>query len=80
VPMIEISTSEARLAGEFIGSIDGVLSVSIYGDKLHVAIQSKEITAKIMDQLKVKGFSVEGERQIIPSLEDVFISMVKKEQ
>jgi ABC-2 type transport system ATP-binding protein len=80
VPMIEISTSEARLAGEFIGSIDGVLSVSIYGDKLHVAIQSKEIAAKIMDQLKVKGFSVEGERQIIPSLEDVFISMVKKEQ
>jgi ABC-2 type transport system ATP-binding protein len=80
VPMIEISTSEARLAGEFIGSIDGVLSVSIYGDKLHVAIQSKEIAAKIMDQLKIKGFSVEGERQIIPSLEDVFISMVKKEQ
>jgi ABC-2 type transport system ATP-binding protein len=80
VPMIEISTSEARLAGEFIGSIDGVLSVSIYGDKLHVAIQSKEIAAKIMDQLKVKGFSVEGERQIIPSLEDVFISMVKDEQ
>jgi ABC-2 type transport system ATP-binding protein len=80
VPMIEISTSEARLAGEFIGSIDGVLSVSIYGDKLHVAIQSKEIAAKIMDQLKVKGFSVEGERQIIPSLEDVFISMVKNEQ
>ena len=77
VPMIEISTSEARSAGDFIGSIDGVLSVSIYGDKLHVAIQSKEIAAKIMDQLKAKGFSIEGEREIVPSLEDVFISMVK---
>jgi ABC-2 type transport system ATP-binding protein len=80
VPMIEISTSEARLAGKFIGSIDGVLSVSTYGDKLHVALQNKEITTKIMDQLKAKGFSVEGERQIVPSLEDVFISMVKDEQ
>jgi ABC-2 type transport system ATP-binding protein len=78
VPMIEISTSEARSVGEFIESIDGVLSVSIYGDKLHVAIQSKEIAAKIMDQLKAKGFSAKGERQIIPSLEDVFISMVSK--
>jgi ABC-2 type transport system ATP-binding protein len=80
VPMIEIATSEARSAGDFIGSIDGVLSVSIYGDKLHVAIQSKEIVAKIMDQLKAKGFSVEGEREIVPSLEDVFISMVKDEK
>ena len=80
VPMIEISTSEARSAGDFIGSIDGVLSVSTYGDKLHVAIQSKEIAVKIMDQLKTKGFLIEGEREIIPSLEDVFISMVNKEQ
>jgi ABC-2 type transport system ATP-binding protein len=78
VPMIEISTSEARSAGDYIGSIDGVLSVSIYGDKLHVAIQSKEIAAKIMDQLRTQGFSIEGEREIVPSLEDVFISMVSK--
>jgi ABC-2 type transport system ATP-binding protein len=77
LPMIEISTPEARAAGDFIGSIDGVFSVSIYGDRLHVAIQSKETTEKIMDQLKAKGFTVEGEREITPSLEDVFISMVK---
>jgi ABC-2 type transport system ATP-binding protein len=77
VPMIEISTSDVRSVGDFIGSIDGVLSVNTYGDRLHVAIKSKEIATKIMDQLKAKGFSIEGEREIIPSLEDVFISMVK---
>jgi ABC-2 type transport system ATP-binding protein len=77
VPMIEISTPEARSTGDFIESIDGVLSVSIYGDRLHVAIQNKGIATKIMDQLKTKGFSIEGEREIIPSLEDVFISIVK---
>lgn len=80
VPMIEISTPETQSVGEFIGSIDGVLSVNIYGDRLHVAIQSKEIAVTIMEQLKSKGFSIEGEREIVPSLEDVFISMVKKEQ
>jgi ABC-2 type transport system ATP-binding protein len=78
VPMIEISTSETRSAGDFIGSINGVLSVSTYGDKLHVAIQNKEMAITIMDQLKAKGFAIEGEREIIPSLEDVFISMVSK--
>jgi ABC-2 type transport system ATP-binding protein len=76
-PMIEISTSEARSAGEFIGSIDGVISVGTYGDRLHVAIQNREIAAKVMGQLKERGFSVEGEREIMPSLEDVFISMVR---
>ena len=80
VPMIEISTSDVRSAGDFIGSIDGVLSVNTYGDRLHVAIQNKEIATKIMDQLKTKGFSIEGEREIAPSLEDVFISMVKDEK
>jgi ABC-2 type transport system ATP-binding protein len=80
VPMIEISTSEARQVGDYIRSINGVLSVSIYGDRLHVAIQNKEIAVKIMDQLKTKGFSIEGEREIAPSLEDVFISMVKDEK
>lgn len=78
VPMIEITTSQAREAGGFVGSIDGVLSVNTHGDRLHVAIQSKELVMKIMDQLKTKGFSIEGEREIIPSLEDVFISMVSK--
>jgi ABC-2 type transport system ATP-binding protein len=80
VPMIEISASEARQVGDYIRSINGVLSVSIYGDRLHVAIQNKEIAVKIMDQLKTKGFSIEGEREIVPSLEDVFISMVKDEK
>jgi ABC-2 type transport system ATP-binding protein len=77
-PMIEISTSDVRSAGAFVGSISGVLSVNTYGDRLHVAIQNEEVAMKIMDQLKTKGFSIEGEREIVPSLEDVFIFMVSK--
>ena len=62
VPMIEISTSETRSAGDFIGSIDGVLSVSTYGDKLHVAIQNKEIAAKIYGPIEGKGFFNRGRK------------------
>ena len=78
VPMIEISTPEERSAGDFLKSVDGVLSVNIYGDRLHVAIKNREIAATIMELLKSKGISVQGQREIVPSLEDVFISMVSK--
>jgi ABC-2 type transport system ATP-binding protein len=80
VPMIEVSTPDARAAGVFLNALPGVLSVGMYGDRLHVAIESKEVVVKIMDQLKGKGFSIAGEREIIPSLEDVFIAMVREQE
>ncbi len=80
VVMIEISTSEPRSAGDLISSIPGVLSISAYGDRLHIAIKEKEVTTTILDQLRAKGFPIEGEREILPSLEDVFISTVQKQE
>jgi ABC-2 type transport system ATP-binding protein len=80
VVMIEIATSEPRSAGVLISSIPGVLSISAYGDRLHVATKERETTRTILDQLRAKGFSIEGEREILPSLEDVFISTVQKQE
>jgi len=79
-PMIEITTPEARFACDFLKSIESVLSVNAYGDRLHVAIRREENGKEIIDQLKVRGFSVEGERWIDPSLEDVFIAMTKDKE
>jgi ABC-2 type transport system ATP-binding protein len=79
-PMVEISTSETRRARDFIGSIPGVLSVNMYGDRLHVALERKDLAGEIMEQLRRKGFPVEGEREIIPSLEDVFINTVRERE
>jgi ABC-type uncharacterized transport system ATPase subunit len=75
--MIEITTPETRSAGDFLKSFDSVLSVNAYGDRLHVAIRREENGKEIVNQLKARGFSVEGERWIDPSLEDVFIAMTK---
>ncbi len=77
-PMVEISVSETRTARDLIGSIPGVLSVNMYGDRLHVALEKKELAERITEQLRVKGFAIEGEREIVPSLEDVFISTVRE--
>lgn len=76
-PMIEITTPEARSAGDFLKPLESVLSVNTYGDRLHVAMRRKESGKEIVDRLRVHGFSVEGERWIEASLEDVFISMTK---
>ena len=78
IPMIEISTPEARTARDFVASLPGVRSVNMYGDRLHIAMENTELAGKILDQLRAKGFPVEGEREIIPSLEDIFIAMVKR--
>jgi ABC-2 type transport system ATP-binding protein len=77
IPMIEISTPETRAARDFIGSLPGVRSVNMYGDRLHIAIEGREYLEKITDQLKAKAFPIEGQREIVPSLEDVFIATVR---
>lgn len=76
LPMIEISTQEARVARGFIGSLPGVRSVSMYGDRLHVALDSTDFAESIGDEMRRRGYAVAGMREIVPSLEDVFIATV----
>jgi ABC-2 type transport system ATP-binding protein len=78
LPMIEISTPQTRAAGVFLKSVDGVISINTYGDRLHVTIQDRDAVKKIREQLQSNRFEIKGEREITPSLEDVFISMVAK--
>jgi ABC-2 type transport system ATP-binding protein len=76
--MIEIWTARSRKAAGVVKSIEGVSSVSIYGDKLHVAVVDSGIAGRIRETLRQTGIEITGEREIVPSLEDVFISMVEK--
>jgi ABC-2 type transport system ATP-binding protein len=80
LPMIEISTPEARAARDFAGSQPGVRSVGMYGERVHIAMDSRDRTEKILDGLKAKGIPVEASREIVPSLEDVFIAKVKESE
>lgn len=77
-PMVEIWTAGARLAEEFVRGIDGVRSVSIYGDKLHIALKRMEVMEQVLGKLTSEGIEVKEQRPILPSLEDVFIAMVEE--
>jgi ABC-2 type transport system ATP-binding protein len=80
VPMIEITTPRARAARDFLISVKGVRSVSMYGERVHVALEHEDMAAGVFGELEAKGIPVEAERTIVPSLEDVFISMVAGEK
>lgn len=77
VPMVEILTDGARRAEEIVRGIEGVRSVSIYGAKLHVALERSEALGNVVGGLEQAGIVVQETRDILPSLEDVFIAMVE---
>lgn len=75
--MLEILTPDARRARETASNVAGVKSVTIYGDRLHVALESSDLANSVADFLTSRGITVTSTRPVLPSLEDVFISMVQ---
>ena len=78
MPMIEVWSDNARSAEKYLRTLSGIHSVSIYGDRLHISVEKKMTASEVVSQLKRKGFEVKDYRDILPSLEDVFISMVER--
>ena len=78
LPMIEVWSDNARSALELVRNMGGVQGVSLYGDRLHITLEKKMNAAEVVVQLRHAGIDVKDFREILPSLEDVFISMVEK--
>ena len=77
-PMIEVWSDNARSALALVRRMGGVHGVSLYGDRLHITLEKKMNPAEVVAQLRHAGIDVKDFRDILPSLEDVFISMVEK--
>ncbi|MEW6087025.1 MAG: ABC transporter ATP-binding protein [bacterium] len=75
-PMMEVWVDSPLSAAEIIKKTQGIIRISAYGDRLHIIAEKKEVFEKVISDLKSKNINIEGQREIIPSLEDVFISMV----
>ena len=75
--MEEILTPNARAAREIVGAQVGVESVTIYGDRLHVAFREEGVVAHVVERLTAEGITVTSRRAILPSLEDIFIALTK---
>ena len=77
-PMIEVWSDNARTSVALVKNLGGVTGVSLYGDRLHISVEKKVPAAEIIANLKRLDIDVKDYREILPSLEDVFISMVEK--
>ena len=77
LPMFQIWVADVRRAKQFVQERQGVKRASIYGDSLHVTVARKDVVNQLIQDLQAQGFAINGQREILPSLEDVFISMVE---
>lgn len=76
-PLLEVRTS-ARDPRLFAG-IEGVLEVSFYGDKYHVAVEDSERCEAVLRQtLERQGVRVDSIRPVPPTMEDVFVFMAER--
>jgi ABC-2 type transport system ATP-binding protein len=76
--MIEVWADNARSAVDPIKRLRGVTGVSLYGDRLHITIDRTATLAEVIAAMKQLNIEVKDHREILPSLEDVFIAMVEK--
>ena len=80
VPMFQIWLPEVYSVAQDVRAFKGVKRVSIYGESLHITVEENEVMARLIDALKRKGITIKGQREILPSLEDIFIAMVTEKQ
>ena len=77
----EVETSDQRAAREFLQSQPGVLSVEPAGAKLHLFMNAATASADALEQaLQARNPGPVEFRRIVPSLEDVFIGLIRKEE
>jgi ABC-2 type transport system ATP-binding protein len=78
--LIEIDCESPGKALLLINEISGVLEAALYGALLHVTIEKQALTKQIQRKLKSEGIVVNRIEEILPSLEDVFVNMIKSER
>jgi ABC-2 type transport system ATP-binding protein len=59
----------------------GIEEVAMYGNKLHVTVNDPALaTARIQELGESKGLRVFSIREITPSLEDIFVSVMTQQR
>ena len=79
-PVLEITVDDASRAAEALGGHPVVLDAGMYGRLIHAAVRNVgEARSALPAFLAERGVAVAGMREIAPSLEDVFVSLVRAE-
>ncbi|MGH8004796.1 MAG: ABC transporter ATP-binding protein, partial [Limisphaerales bacterium] len=78
--VFEVKVKNPRRWRQSLEGLSGLLELEIFGDKLHLSFTKGEMEEKVLGELLTrKGAEADSVRRVIPSLEDLFISLVKSQ-
>ena len=76
--VIEIVPSDLRLAAETLRPHSEIIEVQAFGDRINIVAENGTDPKTIIGWLEAAGVKVESWRTVQPSLENVFISLLKE--
>jgi len=78
--ILELHTPDERRARVLLADLPGVISVEIFGDRVHVVVEDAEqMIEPICARVTEGGIKVTSVERIAPGLEDVFVSLLKSD-
>jgi ABC-2 type transport system ATP-binding protein len=78
--MVEIWAPDVRKAAGTAKEMDAVKDVNVYGNRLRLTLSDAGLIDTVIAQLKTKGIGVTDYRPVLPSLEDIFINIVRSSE
>jgi len=79
-PLLEITTGEGPQVAQALQGEPGVHEAAMFGRAVHVVVDDAEAaTRELPARLAARGLSVGGIRPVQPSLEDIFVALVRRE-
>jgi ABC-type uncharacterized transport system ATPase subunit len=78
--MLAIEVDRIRSARDLLEQHPDALRVAMFGDTLHVTVADEDAARSVLAALADGGHSVSASRTIAPSLEDVFIEHIRREE
>jgi ABC-2 type transport system ATP-binding protein len=76
---IEIQPGDLVRALEALQTHPLARDAAMFGDKLHVTLDTREAIPAVRGSLTARGIAVHHMQAVVPSLEDVFVSLVTRE-
>ena len=77
LPIFEIQTDDAVGALAPLARAPGVVEVALFGRALHLTVEREGAEAEAQPALEAAGHAVLGIERVPPSLEDVFVALVR---
>lgn len=76
--IIEVRCEHPQDAMAYLETIPGVKEVALFGKGLHVVVDNAEVVIPLLEKTFIeKQFTGVHIEQIVPSLEDVFVSLIE---